>query len=389
MKRIVIAAVAAGATMLTFAMSASALPIDPGGPGDEPGPGQTVPPPPMPSDLTISGRVSVTNCPNVTASDISVDLAGKSRWNSDEFYSVGVTGGPTSFTYSAANVMRGSYVLTPKLRSGACPYGVFSPTTRTTDYFNVANKTISSQNFSYAGPAHVTRIPTTLAVAALNDALSTAKLHLDNFGPAHGASNQLDNGSTASILGLSTTFTIPEYDIDLDCGLVCPDLGQGRFYVNEFNSTSVNASWTSRAFAVGVGFESVDHEVKGIYTYNDSRSDNLMPDVEINGARIGFSLAPVADGHGSITYRRQGDVTFTGSLQATGPCDVFGIDLCDFFGSYKSKITSAVKSGLAAVLDAPAAKAAAATQFRTLLNSLGIGQVVRVVNESDAIVVVW
>lgn len=376
MKATRLAGLIAGITaVLAFASPAGAIP-----PGDPEPP----PIPELPRTYEIRGSITLVGC-TASASTVHVTATGARTVRAT------ATGGPTSFRYAMRGLEPGRYQVTPRLDPGVCPYGTWQPTQQTVTADFSTERPVSVASFTYTRPAHVTRIPASVAASVIDGALGDARLRLHNFGRRHGQSHHLPNGSTVSIAGRTSTFTIPDHQVDLDCGFFCPDLGQARFYVNDVNLDALGVRWASKAFQVDVGFESAGREVKGFYT-NDTLgtvSDNLMPDVQIDDARLRLALVPVADGHGSITYRRQGSVSFDGSIRATGACTVFRVDICEPLIGYKGKIRSAVESPLASRLDSSSAKTAAAQAFRAALDRLGIGQVKAVFVESTSIVVTW
>ncbi|MGE0877318.1 MAG: carboxypeptidase-like regulatory domain-containing protein [Acidimicrobiia bacterium] len=380
MKRSLSALLAGGLTVVALGGTAAALPNNGGGgePGDPPGTNIE-----YPQDLTVKGSVSVSGC---AGSAVNVTVSGTSRWNGGEGGSATVNG---SGQYQISGLERGAYKVTASIPS--CPYGVWNPgAVNVPGATGVANKTVTAPTMSYAGPQNVTRIPASLAALALQGTLNRVSLHLDNHGPEHGLSHQLDNASTAAFDSSSVTFTVPEYQIDLDCGILCPDLGQGKFYVNDVNLASMSVEWANNAFQVNAGFESSGREVKGYFTNStiDQITDDLMPDMQIDDAHLKFSLRPVADGKGGVTYARSGNASFDGSIQATGACDV-GVDVCDAIFGYKDDIRGALNDPLNGVLDMQVAKDAASAALRPVLNQLGIGNVVRVISEANDIVVTW
>ena len=95
-----------------------------------------------------------------------------------------------------------------------------------------------------------------------------------------------------------------------------------------------------------LAFESNGREVKGYYTDATTGivSDSLMPDVNIDNARLTAALTPIAEG-GRLSYR-VASVSLSANIQATGPCG-FVWDVCDFFGSYKARVKSEIENARA------------------------------------------
>jgi hypothetical protein len=365
--RVVTASLAA-ATAITFvATSAHAIPPDDGDP-----------PPPPEGTLVISGSVSLTNCPGVTRDHVTVVAVSTNPltggFGSDRASSTGA--------YRIEELPPGTYNVTARLDPGVCPYGAWNPTSRLVRAPSVG------VNFTYNGPTKILRVPATLVAAALNTAVQGTALHLDNYGPMHGQSHQLDNGSFLRWGGTTYPFTLPEIQYDLDCGFFCPDLGQARFYVDNLDLSSIAVGWGRPSFRGTLAFESSGREVKGWYTDATTgiESDNLMPDVNIDNARLSVALTPIAEG-GRLSYR-VASVALSASIQATGACDILGVDPCDFFGDYKVKVKSAIQDGVRAKLSASSVRGFAAAALDTFLTGRGMPTVNRVFLEGDTLVLV-
>jgi hypothetical protein len=369
--RLATAGLTAATAIMLAAVSAQALP--PG--NDDP------PPPPSTGDLVISGTVSLTNCPGVTRDHVTV-LAVPTNPNSD---AGGVVRASSTGAYRITDLPGGVYNVVPRLDPGLCKYGAgWNPASRQVSVFTTSKTGV---NFTYRGPVQVLRLPATSVAAALNAAVQGTGLHLDNFGPLHGQSHQLDNGSSLRLGGISFPFTLAEKQYDLDCGLLCPDLGQARFYVNDLDLTSINVGWASPSFRATLAFESGGREVKGFYTDATTGivSDSLMPDFNIDNARLNVALTPSAL-DGSLTYRVS-SVDLSASIQPTGACDFFGVDPCvGLLGDYKTTIKSEFQNRVRAKLSDPAVRTIAANLLKPSITDLGMPRVDRVYIEGDEIV---
>jgi hypothetical protein len=365
--RVVAASLAAASAITLAATSAHAIP---------PGDGDPLPPPE--GTLVISGSVSLTNCPGVTRDHVTVFAVSTNPltggFGSDRASSTGA--------YRIEELPPGTYNVTARLDPGVCPYGAWSPISRLVRAPSVG------VNFTYNGPSKILRVPATLVAAALSTAVQGTALHLDNYGPMHGQSHQLDNGSFLRWGGTTYPFTLPEIQYDLDCGFFCPDLGQARFYVDNLDLSSIAVGWGRPSFRGTLAFESSGREVKGWYTDATTgiESDNLMPDVNIDNARLSVALTPIAEG-GRLSYR-VASVALSASIQATGACDIFGVDPCDFFGDYKVKVKSAIQDGVRAKLSASSVRGFAAAALDTFLTARGMPTVNRVFIEGDTLVLV-
>jgi hypothetical protein len=283
--------------------------------------------------------------------------------------------------YTITDLPTGRYNVVAKLDPGVCPYGAWSPTTQQVP----APRT--NVNFTYRGPTQVLRVSAPLVASVVNGALQGTLLHLDNYGPMHGQSHQLDNGSFLKWGGVTYPFTLPEIQYDLDCGLLCPDIGQARFYADNLDLTSLAVGWSRPSFRATLLFESNGREVKGWYTDATTgiESDSLMPDVNIDSARLTAALTPIAEG-GRLSYR-VASVSLSANIQATGPCG-FVWDVCDFFTSYKAKIKTEIENAVRAKLSDSSVRGFAAAALDTFLTSRGMPTVNRVFIEGDTLVLV-
>jgi hypothetical protein len=361
----VVAAGIAAATAITLA-SASSHALPP--PNDDD---------PPEGNLVISGNVNVTGCPGVTRDHVTLSAVGRVG----RFTVIGSARASSTGSYSITDLPAATYTVTPRLDPGLCPYGAFSPTTR------LAHAPATGVSFTYNGPTKVLKLPATLVAAALNSAVQGTGLHLDDYGPMHGQSHQLDNGSFLRWGGITYPFTLPEIQYDLDCGLLCPDLGQARFYVDNLDLASISVGWGSPSFRGTLAFESAGREVKGWFTDATTgiESDSLMPDVNIDNARLSVALTPIAEG-GRLSYRVS-SVGLSANIQATGACDL-GFDVCDFFGDYKDTVKSAIQDQVRAKLSDPSVRAFAAAALDTFLTGKGMPTVNRVYIEGDTLVLV-
>ena len=358
---------AVAATAITLmATSAHALPPDDGDPD-----------PPEGSHV-ISGNVSLTNCPGVTRDHITVNARATIRG----FEVFGSARASATGAYSITDLPRGSYAVTAKLDPGLCRYGEFNPASRQ------VSAPATAVNFTYHGPVKILKVQANLAAAALNAAVQGSEMHLDNYGPRHGQSFQLDNGSFLRWGGTSYPFSLPEIQYDLDCGLLCPDLGQARFYVDRFDLSSIAVGWGSPSFRATLAFESGGPEVKGLYTNAPIGGpyDGLMPDLNIDNASLAVALRPIAEG-GRLSYRVS-DVALSATIQATGPCDLPLFDVCDFVGDYKARIKSELQNRVRTKLSDPSVRGFAAAALDEYLTGLGMPTVNRVFIEGDNIVLV-
>jgi hypothetical protein len=248
----------------------------------------------------------------------------------------------------------------------------------------------SAPQLTYVMPAHTRTIDGFLIAAGAQSKFSDLKLHLNDYGPQHGNSHQAENTSYLSTGSTHLTFNIPEVAYNMKLFL-CPTFGHADYYVNDMNLSTTAFAWTDAGtLQMTASFESAGSELKGFYTNAlVGETDSAMPDADINNATVTISLLPVADGAGGITFEVSGPPTFQGTIQAGGPCSVFGWDWCDSLTGYKGTISSAFSNAALAALNSSAVQHEISTQVRPILTSLGIGNVTGISVQGDDVVVAY
>ena len=109
----------------------------------------------------------------------------------------------------------GNWTVSPSLKAGVCPGGTFSPASR-----SVTRLPSTALQFGYAVQGSATRqIPLSTVITTLNQLLASAKLKLNNQG---------SQSSFVELAGFRLPLTIPRVTVDIDCGTLCPDLGDGH-----------------------------------------------------------------------------------------------------------------------------------------------------------------
>ena len=169
------------------------------------------------------------------------------------------------------------------------------------------------------------------------------------------------NGQTSfvEVGGFQLRFDIARTTVDIDCGTLCPDLGDGHFYVNDVSLQRANLGFGGSDFTLTLAFEGSGREVKG---YHNKLGDDFMPDFQLNNLRLNFRARPKLTSSGDMSLEFSSP-KMDAAIQATGGCKISGIDVCNkIFGSnrriQKSVESSAlgalngsrIQSGLAAVL---------------------------------------
>jgi hypothetical protein len=360
------ASVVAGALGVVGAAPADALPPDGGG---------------GTPTATISGAVDLGGCVT-TANNVHIRLLK----GGDTYFGT-VTPSGNNFTWLAEDLPGGTYTVRSSLSGGVCRFGRWLTDKVTTSVANGGTRT--GIDFRYQMPSKITRVPGSSIAGAARVKAGDLAVRLHNLGPQHGAS-RLGNASSLTVAGRSFPFDVAEGFVDVDpCGL-CPDAGDGRFYVNDLRSNLTKFDWLpTRGLQIALGFEEAGREIKGYYTppFTNASIDSLMPDVQISGARLTTRVVPVVDGIGGIKLVPSGSPTFIGNMQATGPCDIAGFDPCDALFGYKNRIRDAATGGVNAALTNPTIQNLVRDQIRVVLNSFGIGTVTGVFLDGEDVVI--
>ncbi len=224
-------------------------------------------------------------------------------------------------------------------------------------------------------PQKEVRIPTALLASLVESAAGSTQIKLDNYGPRRD-NTWLENKSRIKLPtilgGREYRFNIPEYVKDLDCGLLCPDLGDAKFYANDVNLDGLQVEWQQSAFKLSLTFESGDREIKG---HNTGRA-NIVPDVEMNNTRLDVYLQPIAR-NGQLSYRVS-QTDFDADIQATGGCNIPKLDICNWAFGYKDKITSQIKDQVVSRLNDDDLQDRVATLLKPELQKRGIQSVTTV-----------
>ena len=325
------------------------------------------------NDGAVTGTVDLSTCPATPTVFVTSDGVGVDATTTQS--------SPGVWTYFAGSVPPGEASVSASISGGACSLGHWVSSNTTVDVPQLT--IVSAPELDYVMPAATTTIDGGLIAAGARSKFADLKLHLNDYGPQHGNSHQLDNGSYLSTGSTHQTFTIPEasYNMKLCSYSFCPSLGHGDFYVNDMNLSSTSFSWTSNGtLQLTAGFESAGREIKGFYTNSAvGETDDAMPDANIANATVTVSLVPVADGSGGVSFAAVGTPTFTGNVQATGACSVLGWDWCNSVTGYKATIQSAFGSAALSAINSPAIQSEISAQVRPLLDELGIGYVTAVV----------
>jgi hypothetical protein len=305
------------------------------------------PPDPPPSG-TIAGSVHFTGCP-VSPTSVVIRVREK-------FFHFDNRITPAANGTFAVEVPRGEYTITPL--SEPCPAGRWSPPAPTVQV--LAGKTVTV-DFRYEMPAKTVKFTPAELVDAVQSPLAGALLRVNGFDPDGSSSHFKASDSTLTIADLPTfRFTAPMHHKDLrSCHLlVCVGIGEANWYVNDVRldhtTTSFDHGWNVNAF-----LESGGRELKGFFKSPTTflvEVDDLMPDINVDNGVAAVRIVPVV-ANSALTYAVKSS-SFDAQIQATGPCNVGVVDVCDDIASYKETVKTQFAGHVADALNSDAARLA-------------------------------
>lgn len=194
-----------------------------------------------------------------------------------------------------------------------------------------------------AAPAKTVNIPVPKAAvaAAFNVALSSTKIHLDNFGPKDGTSWHKDSSYVQLPNGAEKAFPISEFTFDIT------KYRKLRYYVDDVNTSSIQATINGSSIEATAQFESQGEEIKAkcirrrLGKWNECSLD-MERDIHLNNSVLSMSLTPVAY-NGSISYANP-KVDFKTDLHIPNK-------LCQAFSGICSKIEGRIKGELTKTIE--------------------------------------
>ncbi|WP_438034687.1 hypothetical protein [Sorangium sp. So ce204] len=142
-------------------------------------------------------------------------------------------------------------------------------------------------------------VPKAAVAAALNVALSSVRIHVDNYGDRHGTSWHEDSSYILLPDGSRRRFSIPEYTYKVT------RFRQLKYYIDDFNTESIQASVTGNRMEIRIAFENHGEEIKArcvrrrLGRWNECTLD-IERDIHMSNAFISVSAEPVAH-KGSIS----------------------------------------------------------------------------------------
>ena len=225
---------------------------------------------------------------------------------------------------------------------------------RTLKNVSLAAMMLTTAGVSTAVKAETLTIPVPKAavVTAFNGALSTTKVHLDNYGSKHGTSWHKDS-SYVLLGGSKQNFSVPEQTFNVT------KYRKLRHYIDDMSTSNIQAVANGANIQVSAFFESQGEEVKGKCIRKrfgkwKECSLNMERDIHLNNAHVVMSLKPVAY-NGSISF---------GSASASFKTDVkVASRLCQAFKGICKWIEGKIKNELTGQIN---------KQFNNQLNSTAL-----------------
>lgn len=299
----------------------------------------------------VTGTIRFVGC-SPSKDQVSIRIlpgSGSIKPTTSVRYSDGSTGMSFSKIFPASTQSVRFKVEVPPGCSGAS----VSPSERTVTDFP------ASIAFMVQTPLTSHRIDLAGAVNLIDLVLNTLEIKLHNY---------QSNNSFIRIGGQTMAFTLPVTRIDLDCGILCPDVGDALFYANNINLTDGSLSLSGTTMSLRLAFESAGREIKGLH---NRLGDDAIPDFEIQNMVISANPNFVlrADGRMDLAFA---NVKMTGSVHSTGGCSPFGFDLCNAILGTNGKIVQAIQSSTASALNAQSIRNKIADLMSQYLASRGI-----------------
>lgn len=224
-------------------------------------------------------------------------------------------------------------------------------------------------------PAHAKSvkipIPKSVVSTAFNTALSSTKIHLDNYWKKQGRTNW--HKDTSYILfpnGAKQSFPIPEYRFNVT------KYRQLKYYIDDMNTSSIKSTINGSRIQTTLYFESQGEEVKAkcirrrFKKWNEC-SLKMERDIHLNNSILSMSLRPVAY-KGSISYANAA-VDFKTDLRISSKlCQSFKGICKNIESRIKNELTNNIENKLANGLNNSDVRAKVASSVKkSLKSSLG------------------
>lgn len=211
-------------------------------------------------------------------------------------------------------------------------------------------------------------VPKAAVAIAFNTALSSTRIHVDNYGKKQGTS-WLQNSSYILLPnGIKKGFPIPEYTYKIT------KRRKWKYYVNDMNTSSIQATINGSSILATARFENQGEELKGkclkrrFRRWKQCGLKRIERDIHLNNAMLSVLMRPVSY-QGSISYAKDLKVDFKTDVRISNKlCRVFK-RVCGWIqGKIKRRLTNTIETQFARNLQNERVRARVATSIK---NSLG------------------
>ncbi|MBV6625268.1 MAG: hypothetical protein KI793_20465 [Rivularia sp. (in: Bacteria)] len=211
-------------------------------------------------------------------------------------------------------------------------------------------------------------VPKAVVSTAFNAALSSTKIHLDNYGKKQGRTSwHQDSSYILFPNGAKQSFPIPEYPFKVT------RYRQLKYYIDDMNTSSIKSTINGSRIKTTLYFESQGEEVKAkcirrrFKKWNEC-SLKMERDIHLNNSVISMSLTPIAY-KGSISYANSA-VDFKTDLRiASKLCQSFKGICKNIEGRIKNELTNNIETRLAKGLNNSNVRAKVASSVKKSLKS--------------------
>jgi hypothetical protein len=215
-------------------------------------------------------------------------------------------------------------------------------------------------------------VPKAAVATAFNGALSSTKIHLHNLGPKNGTTWHKDASYILLPTGSKVPLPIAEYKYEIN------NIRHLKYYVNDLNTSSIQATVNGNRINVNANFESQGEEIKAKCVRKlagnwGECSLDMERDIHLDNSILSISLNPVAY-NGSISYDSPSTTFKTDLKIASKLCQAFK-GICGWIeGKIKTQLTPTIESQVTKSFNDPKMKQAVADAVR---NSPGINSLLK------------
>jgi hypothetical protein len=220
-------------------------------------------------------------------------------------------------------------------------------------------------------PPVVTPVPTKIFRLSLHELAQMVDAKLNGLGLR--MHNYQSQGSYVQWGTTKLSFEVPRHRVDIDCGTLCPDLGDGYFYLNDVNLSDAQLSWGNSSFLLRLAFEDSGREIKGIHSV---LGDNGMPDFNMSNMVLSVNASPRLSSRGKLMLSFYNSKLQAG-IQSTGGCGIGGVDICNAIFGTDRKIQKGVETASVNALNGSLIQAALTLALTQYLDSKGIQGTIR------------